>query len=128
VKVVWSLVASIASVAIGLTTSAATLFLYRYAWEQRTVSRLPSGGYLHSHLSGWERTLFEVLFYCLALGAVAGTIALSAWLARRWGGSVGGTVACTLFLIGVVALPLLGLASVWNCGVVDGFPLSANCE
>ena len=127
-KVLWSLLSSVTSVAGALVILAPVLFLYREIGEARISGEDIYGYHTKRDFNDWERMLFEVLFYCLVLGAAAGTVAISVWLSRRLGGSVRGTLACTLFLIGVAAYPLLLYAAIVNCGFIDGFPLPAACD
>jgi len=118
----WSLTSSLTSVAVGLVALSVVYFLYILAWQRAAVPYTPVGP-TPNQLSGWEAAVFEVISLCLVLGAATGTIALSLWLTRRLSGWTLGTVACTLFLIGLVALPVLSLASVLNCLFVENFPL-----
>ena len=127
-RVVWSLVASITSVVAGLVTLAPTLLLYRYIGDARIGGQDVYGYPTRRDFYDWELVLFEVVFFCSVLGAAAGTVAVSAWLARRLGGSMRGTIACTLFLLGVATWPLLIYASAVNCGIIHDFPLPFNCD
>jgi len=127
-RIVWSLISSVASVMGGLVAMALVLPLYRYIWEDRTWSPITwGGGYQLTGLSGWDRILFHVMFWCLALGTAAGAIVFSAWLARRLGGSTRVAVACTVLLIGLVGLPFISLVSaVFFCNW--GAPFPTHCD
>ena len=119
----WSLTSSLTSVAVGLVALFAAYRLYWTAWERIGLSDIQRKMDIPNQLSGWETVIFEVTFWCLVLGAAAQIAALSLWLSQRLGGWTPGTVACTLFLIGLVALPVLLFASSVNCIFIEGFPL-----
>jgi hypothetical protein len=118
--------AAIAASFIAVVTGTAVLTLLQWALTRGRSARLPTA--ISTELSGWELILYEVAFYCVVLMGVAGSLALSGWLSRRFGGSTPVTIACTLFLLGLVAWPFFIVASHWNCGVVEGFPLPMDCD
>jgi hypothetical protein len=118
--------ATIAASFIAVVTGTAVLILLQLALTSGGSARLPTQ--ISTELSGWELIFYEVAFYCVVLMGAAGSLALSVWLSRRFGGSTPMTIACTLFLLGLMAWPFFIVASHWNCGVVEGFPLPMDCD
>jgi hypothetical protein len=108
--------ATIAASFIAVVTGTAVLVLLQLALTQWGRSRLPP--HIRTELSGWELIFYEVAFCCIVLMGVAGSLALSVWLSKRFGGSTPLTIACTLFLLGLAAWPFFIFASLWSCGVV----------
>ncbi len=127
-RIVWTLISSVAGVIGSLVAMTLVLIPYWYIWEDRTWTPVTwGGGYYRSGLSGWDLILFQVMFWCLALGTAAGAIVSSAWLARRLGGLAPGAVACTVLLIGLVWVPFVSLLSVGPfCNW--GAPFPTHCD
>ena len=82
----------------------------------------------HRPLEGSTLIVFEAVFYGMLVLTVAGAGLGAAAAARVVRAPRLASVLFALFLIGVLAVPFLGIASVANdCDLGNGFPFGGNC-
>jgi hypothetical protein len=88
----------------------------------------PDGAYAVAP-TGAALAAWQALFYATMVVSVCGAAGVPAWLARRLGVPVAPVLAFTLFLVGLIAYPFLGLVSIANdCALKNGFPLGGYCD
>jgi hypothetical protein len=127
-KAVWSLASGVTGLVASLIVLGIAYFLYWQAFDRIGLTAAERYSNVPGQLSGSESAFFRATYSFLMLGACAGTIAFSTWLAKRRGGWVPATIACTIVLVGLALFPLLLLTTIANCPFIESFPLpDYNC-
>jgi hypothetical protein len=80
-------------------------------------------------VGGAALVVFEVVFYTMLAAAILGAALGAAVLAGALKAPRVPSVVLALFLTGILALPFLGVASVFNdCALGNGFPFGGSCD